>query len=104
MKILMHHLKNLLKISDNIYDFVDVIIEDIGSDPLTKMAENEEYEELLSNIKESLTDAEYSVFELLIIGLNYRDIASILDKEPKQIDNAIQRIKLKIKKILEERQ
>ena len=90
------------------YDDIDAslkeLIEDIDSDPLTKMAENEEYEELLSKIKDSLTDAEYSVFELLIIGLNYRDIASILDKEPKQIDNAIQRIKLKIKKILEERQ
>ena len=55
------------------------------------------------NIKEALTDAEYSVFELMSLGLNYRDIASILNKEPKQVDNAIQRIKIKIKKILETR-
>ena len=37
------------------------------------------------------------------LGLGYKDIAEVLDKETKQIDNAIQRIKGKIKKILEER-
>jgi len=79
------------------------LIEDIGSDPLTKMAEEEEYVELIDNIKDVLTDAEYSVFELLVIGLNYRDIAEVLDREPKQVDNAIQRIKAKIRKILLER-
>ena len=87
------------------YDEIDTslkeLIEDNNSDPLDKITEEEEYEELLSNIKNVLTDAENEVFELLIIGLNYRDIAEILDKELKQVDNAIQRIKMKIRKILE---
>ncbi len=80
------------------------LIEDSSSDPLNKIEEQESYEELLTKIKSSLTDTENEVFELLIIGLNYRDIAEILDKENKQIDNAIQRIKTKIKKILENRE
>lgn len=89
------------------YDDIDAslkeLIEDSSSDPLNKIAEEEEYEELITKIKSSLTDAEDEVFELLIIGLSYRDIAEILDKETKQIDNAIQRIKTKIRKILENR-
>lgn len=89
------------------YDDIDAslkeLIEDTSSDPLAKMAEEEEYEELLNKIKEGLTSAEDEVFELLIMGLNYRDIAEILDKEAKQVDNAIQRIKFKIRKILENR-
>lgn len=89
------------------YDDIDAslkeLIEDNDSDPLMKMTEEEEYEELLNKIKDALTPAEEQVFDLLITGLNYRDIAEILDKELKQIDNAIQRIKIKIRKILNAR-
>ena len=99
-------MKDCLSLEYN-YEEIDAtlkeLIEDVDSDPLTKMSEQEQYEELLKNIKDSLTEAEYSVFELMVLGLNYRDIASFLDKEPKQIDNAIPRIKIKIRKILEER-
>ena len=79
------------------------LIEDVDSDPLIKVSENESFEELMKNIKDVLTAAENEVFELLRMGLSYRDISEVLDKEPKQIDNAIQRIKTKIKKILSER-
>lgn len=79
------------------------LIEDVDSDPLVKITEQEKYEELIVKIKEVLTDNEEQVFELMIIGLDYKSIAKLLDKETKQIDNAMQRIKAKIKKILEER-
>ena len=36
----------------------------------------------------------------MIKGLKYNEIAVLLDKEPKQIDNAMQRIKNKVKKIV----
>lgn len=92
---------------DYTYDDINTplkeLIEDVDSDPLIKITEQERYEELLEQIKKSLSDNELPVFELMILGLDYKDIANILDKEAKQIDNAIQRIKSKIKKILEER-
>ena len=92
---------------DYTYDDINIplkeLIEDVDSDPLIKITEQERYEELLEKIKSSLSDNESPVFDLMILGLDYKDIASILDKEAKQIDNAIQRIKGKIKKILEER-
>ena len=92
---------------DYTYDDINIplkeLIEDVDSDPLIKITEQERYEELLKKIRNSLTDNELPVFELMIFGLNYKDIANVLDKEAKQIDNAIQRIKAKIKKILDER-
>lgn len=56
-------------------------------------------ENLVNKIKSKLTDLEDQVFELLISGFKYKEIASILDKDEKSIDNAIQRIKSKIRGI-----
>lgn len=57
-------------------------------------------EDLVNRINEVLTDLEQQVFTLLINGFKYKEIAEILDKDQKSIDNAIQRIKTKIKKDL----
>lgn len=56
-----------------------------------------EYQELYDKIAVNLTDLEMCVFDLKLQNFGYREIADILDKDPKSIDNAIQRIKLKIK-------
>ena len=40
------------------------------------------------------------VLDLRIRGYDYREIASILNRSPKQIDNAIQRIRKKIGKLI----
>jgi len=39
----------------------------------------------------------------MVNGLKYDEIATLLNKDLKQIDNTIQRLKNKIRKILEER-
>ncbi len=70
------------------------------NNPLKKIVENEKVEELINNIQKELSDNEYEVYSLLITGLSYQEIATILDKEPKQIDNTIQRIRIKVKKII----
>ena len=54
-------------------------------------------EELIEKIKKRLTEFESQVFDLLIAYFSYREIAEMLDKDKKQIDNAIQRIKAKAK-------
>lgn len=59
-------------------------------------------EELLQKIKKVLTDLEEEVFSLLISGFKYKEIAEMLDKDSKSVDNAIQRIKTKIKNILKD--
>lgn len=61
----------------------------------------EEYEEeLLKAAKKNLTQFELQVLELKINGFQYKEIAEILDKDPKSIDNALQRIKGKLKKYI----
>ncbi len=53
--------------------------------------------ELSRAIKEVLSVFEWRVLELFLAGESYKNIAKILDKKPKSIDNAIVRIKSKLK-------
>lgn len=76
------------------------IIPDKSVDPLTNMENEENYRELTKKIKEFLSPFENDVYKLLINGFNYNEIAKILHREPKQIDNTIQRIRTKIKELL----
>ena len=57
-------------------------------------------EDLLQKIKEVLTDLEEQVFTLMINGFKYKEIAEILDKDEKSIDNTMQRLKAKIRKVI----
>jgi len=78
----------------------EIISDNSKNDPLNNMTNDESYMELIEKIKKELSNSEYEVFTLMISGLNYIEIAEQLDKNPKQIDNAIQRLKTKIKKII----
>lgn len=52
-------------------------------------------------LKNRLSDLESRVLHLHLMGEDYRSIAKLLDKSPKSIDNALQRIKQKMSMILE---
>ena len=58
--------------------------------------------ELKKRIKEALSDFELEVLKKYLTGASYREIAKSLDKTEKSIDNAIMRIKNKLK-FLEEK-
>ena len=47
-----------------------------------------------------LTEREHEVFELLVLNKSTKEIAQILNINEKQVDNAIQRIKNKVKSII----
>ena len=49
-----------------------------------------------------MSDFERSVFDLKVFGLEYKEIAQLLDKSYKSVDSALQRIKGKVKKVLDE--
>lgn len=57
---------------------------------------------LEEEIGKKLSPLEKKVLSLQLTGLSYTEIAKILDKPPKSIDNAQQRIRTKIRKILQE--
>ncbi len=82
---------------------LDKIIGDDQKNPEKIMVDNENVNELIIGIKKELTDFELQVFELKKSGFNYREIAEAMGIDAKKIDNAIQRIKNKIKKYLQKK-
>lgn len=76
------------------------VIGDIESDPLIKYSEEERLNNLKDMIKDSLSELEIGVYSYMINDLNYIEIANILDKSPKQIDNTMQRVRTKVKNLL----
>lgn len=82
------------------YTLSDMLSDNQKNDPLINLATEEDTKELYDNIKNNLSDFEKEVFKYMLQGLKYNDIAKTLNKEPKQIDNTIQRIKNKVKLII----
>lgn len=82
---------------------LDLISDKNKNDPLENMEKSESYHELVMKIENSLSKLELKVFKLMLDGFNYKQIALMLKISPKQVDNAMQRIKGKIKDILEKR-
>lgn len=79
----------------------DRILKDETSNPEKIIMDLTIRQNLIDRIKILLTDFEEEVFDLLISGFSYREIAGILNKDDKQIDNAIYRIKNKVKNMTE---
>jgi len=74
-------------------------LEDNSYNPEEILLNSESFEELIKEVSSHLTEFEVQVFELKLHGFDYKEIAEILDKDTKSIDNALQRIKVKIKRI-----
>ncbi len=65
------------------------------SDPEELVIAREATSELIADIREKLSKMENTVLDYYLDGLNYTEIAAIMGKQPKAIDNAIQRIRKK---------
>ena len=68
-----------------------------ASSPEQDLIDRENYERLIQVIDESLTDYEKAVFKLFILDKSYREIAAALGRDVKSVDNAVCRIKRKLK-------
>lgn len=71
------------------------------NNPEELLIDKEYFAMMEQELKKRLSDLESRVLHLHLMGEDYRTIASLLDKSPKSIDNALQRIKQKISLILE---
>lgn len=98
-------MNNTISLDNNYKDYSltlkEILSDNQENDPLENIVKEEKYNELIDLINNSLTTSEYQVYALMVSGLKYTEIAEVLDKSTKQIDNAMQRIRKKIKKILE---
>jgi RNA polymerase sporulation-specific sigma factor len=65
--------------------------------PEESMLSQEKVDEILHEVNNKLSAFEKSVLKIYVDGYNYVEIAQKLKKEPKSIDNALNRIKIKLK-------
>ena len=78
---------------------IDKYIKDETTNPERILNERDTYNRIYQQLIKELTSFEECVISLKIQNFNYDEIAKILDKDRKSIDNAIQRIKRKKQKI-----
>lgn len=71
------------------------------SDPEEMFVDREQINEIEQHVLENLSKYEKVVLHYYIIGRTYQQIAFLLNRQPKSIDNAIQRIKRKLVKCLD---
>ena len=74
----------------------DIELADINS-PENIIIEKENYDALANSIKKELSDFEYLILCEFLSGKSYADIAETLHVTAKSVDNALRRIRTKIK-------
>ncbi len=102
-------LNSYVSLNKPIYDeesertLLDIIATSIVSDPEELIISKEELKHIESKINELLSELEQEVLELYLNGKSYQYIADRLQRDVKSIDNALQRVKRKLEKHLENR-
>ena len=80
--------------------YEDTLVLSRKEDPESLYLDHEKTNEINKEIKNSLSNFEYKVLKLYLQGVSYLNIAKVLEKEEKAIDNAIQRIRKKLSRNL----
>ncbi len=81
---------------------LDVIVEGHTLDPEELMINQENLGNIHSKMNEVLSGLEQQVLGAYLDGKSYQEIAEMLGRHVKSIDNALQRVKRKLEKYLEE--
>lgn len=79
-------------------EFLDCLEADASSNPEVYLIGQEEIERLEEKIEKELSPLEKQVLELHLTGMGYVEIAHVLNRDEKSTDNALQRIRTKLKK------
>ena len=85
-------LNGYVSLSEETEDLMDGGIEEA-------VIERASYQQIYEHVQKHLSSMEQEVLGLYLEGKDYTEIAKILKKPDKSIDNALQRIKTKIRKI-----
>ncbi len=84
--------------SENTY--IDILSETRVTSPEELLIGQEDKNYIETHIGEVLSELECHVLSLYLQGKSYFEIASIISKDEKSIDNALQRVRRKVEKIL----
>ena len=80
--------------------FMDLLSAGEISNPENLLIDKENVEQIENLVEQELSSFEKQVFDLYITGMKYGQIAKVLGKDEKSTDNALQRIKNKLKKAI----
>ena len=81
-------------------ELAEALSPDQDQNPETLFIDRERVEYLEGQIDKELSSFEKQVLDLYLTGMSYSQIAKVLGREEKSTDNALQRLKSKIKKML----
>ena len=102
-------LNSYVSLNKPIYDeesdrtLLDVISEEVPSDPEAMLIDREDLSFIEGRIGEMLSDLEKQVLVLYMEGKSYVEISKTMGRHVKSVDNALQRIKRKLQKYLEKK-
>ncbi len=102
-------LNSYVSLNKPIYDedsdrtLLDVLSVTKVSDPEELVISKEEFAEIEGKMEEILSDLEWKVLMSYLDGKSYQEIAADLGRHVKSIDNALQRVKRKLEKYMENR-
>ena len=82
---------------------LDVITEDVPSNPEAMLIDREDLSVIEGRIGSMLSDLEKQVLIRYIEGKSYVEISEEMNRHVKSVDNALQRIKRKLQKFLDEK-
>lgn len=79
-------------------ELVNVIFDAAEQSPEDVVIDRENVVQLEQTIERELSSFEKQVLDLYLTGMSYQQIAKVLDRDDKSTDNALQRIKTKLRK------
>lgn len=101
-------LNSYISLNKPLYDeesdrtLLDIIMEGTASNPEDMIINQENLGSIHQKINEVLSGLEQEVLQAYLDGKSYQEIADTLGRHVKSIDNALQRVKRKLEKYLEE--
>jgi len=90
-------LNNSVSLSDGCSQ---IDISDCTTDPETMLLNSESFKTIKQKIQKLLSKLEQQVLMLYLGGCSYQEIAAKLSVTPKVVDNALQRVRLKLRQLL----
>lgn len=90
--------------NDDDMELVNAIISQAVKTPEEVLIDRENAEGLEKIIDKELSSFEKQVLDLFLTGMKYTQIAKVLGRDEKSTDNALQRIKMKLKKVISRKQ
>lgn len=82
-------------------ELVNVLVSEVETDPEKLFIDKENVEQLEAIIEKELSVFEKQVLDLYVTGMSYSQIARVLARDEKSTDNALQRLKAKLRKAVD---